>query len=127
MRIVVAVGGNALIKAGQEGPEALSVALVIRGNAYAGKGELDLALKDLDESIRINPKAAIAYSVRASIRSRRKEYWMFTLFCLASDCQKLVGDRVLPAMSRKNLRRFYEGRLFPLLVRWRRLSARGAP
>ena len=50
---------------------------------------------------------------------------VFTLFCLASDCQKLLGDQVLPAMSRKNLRRFYEGRLFPLLARRRRaLSAR---
>jgi hypothetical protein len=50
---------------------------------------------------------------------------VFTLFCLASDCQKLIGDQVLPAMSRKNLRRFYEGRLFPLLARRRRaLSAR---
>jgi len=52
---------------------------------------------------------------------------VYTLFCLASDCQKLVGDRVLPAMSRKNLRRFYEGRLFPVLARRRRISAaRGA-
>jgi hypothetical protein len=48
---------------------------------------------------------------------------VFTLFCLASDCQKLVGDQVLPAMSRKNLRRFYEGRLFPLLARRRRIAA----
>jgi hypothetical protein len=46
---------------------------------------------------------------------------VFTLFCLASDCQKLIGDQVLPAMSRKNLRRFYEGRLFPLLARRRRM------
>ena len=51
---------------------------------------------------------------------------VFTLFCLASDCQKLIGDQMLPAMSRKNLRRFYEGRLFPLLARRRRvLSLRG--
>lgn len=50
---------------------------------------------------------------------------VFTLFCLAADCQKLIGDEMLPAMSRKNLRRFYEGRLFPLLARRRRiLSAR---
>jgi hypothetical protein len=49
---------------------------------------------------------------------------VFTLFCLASDCQKLIGDQVLPAMSQKNLRRFYEGRLFPLLVRRRRMSSR---
>jgi hypothetical protein len=51
---------------------------------------------------------------------------VFTLFCLAADRQKMVGDRVLPAMSRKNVRRFYEGRLFPVLARRRRiLSARG--
>jgi hypothetical protein len=50
---------------------------------------------------------------------------VFTLFCLAADRQKLIGDRVLPAMSRENLRRFYEGRLFPVLARRRRiLSAR---
>lgn len=48
---------------------------------------------------------------------------VFTLFCLASDCQKLIGDQVLPAMSRKNLRRFYEGRLFPLLARRRRMAS----
>lgn len=49
------------------------------------------------------------------------------LFCLAADCTKLVGDEVRPALSRKTLRRFYEGRLFPLLARRRRIaSARGA-
>lgn len=48
---------------------------------------------------------------------------VFTLFCLAADCQKLIGDQVLPAMSRNNLRRFYEGRLFPLLARRRRMLA----
>jgi len=46
---------------------------------------------------------------------------VFTLFCLAADRHKLIGDRVLPAMSRKNLRRFYEGRLFPVLARRRRI------
>jgi hypothetical protein len=61
-------------------------------------------------------------SVAARVFSAAEVY---TLFCLASDCQKMIGDRVHPAMSKKNLRRFYEGRLFPLLVRRRRiLSAR---
>lgn len=46
---------------------------------------------------------------------------VFTLFCLAADTQKLIGDQVLPAMTRHNLRRFYEGRLFPLLARRRRI------
>lgn len=52
---------------------------------------------------------------------------VFTLFCLASDCEKLVDGSLERAMSRKNLRRFYEGRLFPLLARRRRiLASRGA-
>ena len=66
--------------------------------------------------------SGIVGSVLARIFSAAEVY---TLFCLASDCQKLIGDQVLPAISRKNLRRFYEGRLFPLLARRRRiLSAR---
>ncbi len=69
--------------------------------------------------------AGFVGSVLARIFSAAEVY---TLFCLASDCQKLVGDQLLPAISRKNLRRFYEGRLFPLLARRRRvLSWRGAP
>jgi len=64
--------------------------------------------------------AGIVGSLLARIFSAAE---VFTLFCLASDCQKLIGDQVLPAMSRKNLRRFYEGRLFPLLARRRRLSS----
>jgi hypothetical protein len=64
----------------------------------------------------------LAGSLAARVFSAAEVY---TLFCLASDCQKLIGDSVQPAMSRKNLRRFYEGRLFPLLARRRRiLSAR---
>lgn len=51
---------------------------------------------------------------------------VFTLFCLAADRQKLLGDRVLPALSRKTLRRFYEGRLFPLLARRLRILSRDA-
>ena len=38
-----------------------AVALVIRGNAYASKGDLDRALKDLDESIRLNPQNATTF------------------------------------------------------------------
>jgi Caleosin related protein len=53
---------------------------------------------------------------------------LFTLFCLASDCKKQIGDELRPALSRKTLRRFYEGRLFPVLARrWRIASLRGAP
>jgi Caleosin related protein len=82
-------------------------------------GELRaLMLKKGDPKLPFGPLGSVA----ARIFSAAEAY---TLFCLAADCQKLIGDRVLPAMSRKNLRRFYEGRLFPLLARRRRiLSAR---
>ncbi len=73
-----------------------------------------LVLKKGDPKMPFGPLG----SLLARIFSAAEAY---TLFCLASDCQKLIGDRVLPAMSRKNLRRFYEGRLFPLLARRRRI------
>ncbi len=48
---------------------------------------------------------------------------VYTLFCLAADRRKLVGDRMLPALSRRRLRSFYDGRLFPLLARRRRIAS----
>lgn len=52
---------------------------------------------------------------------------VYTLFCLASDCKKELEGVSQRAMSRKNLRRFYEGRLFRVLARRRRvLRSRGA-
>jgi len=82
-------------------------------------GELRaLVLRKGDPKMPFGPLGSLAARIFSAAE-------VFTLFCLAADCQKLVGDRVLPAMSQKNLRRFYEGRLFPVLARRRRiLSAR---
>jgi len=73
-----------------------------------------LVLKKGDPKMPFGPLGSLAARIFSAAE-------VYTLFCLASDCQKLIGDRVLPAMSRKNLRRFYEGRLFPLLARKRRI------
>jgi hypothetical protein len=75
-----------------------------------------LVLKKGDPKMPFGPLGSLAARIFSAAE-------VYTLFCLASDCQKLIGDRVLPAMSRKNLRRFYEGRLFPLLARRRRILA----
>jgi hypothetical protein len=48
---------------------------------------------------------------------------VYTLFCLASDCEKPVEGGMERALSRKTVRRFYEGRLFALLARRRRILA----
>jgi len=45
-----------------------------------------------------------------------------TLFCLVCDRHKLIGDELLPALSRRRLRSFYEGRLLPALRRRRRIT-----
>jgi hypothetical protein len=43
------------------------------------------------------------------------------LFCLAADARKSTGGDEEPAISRKTLERFYEGRLFYTLARRRRI------
>lgn len=45
------------------------------------------------------------------------------LFCLAADARKSTGGDEEPAITRKTLVRFYEGRLFFLLERRRRIVA----
>ncbi len=79
-----------------------------------------LLLKNGDPRRPFGPLGSLAARVLSAAE-------VYTLFCLASDCQKRVGGELKPALSRKTVRRFYEGRLFPLLARRRRiLSSRGA-
>lgn len=48
------------------------------------------------------------------------------LFCLAADCRKLENGESVQALSRKTLQRFFDGRLFPVIARRRRIKiARG--
>lgn len=46
------------------------------------------------------------------------------LLCLAADTAKEIDGRVVPAITPRTLRRFYEGRLLPMLARRRRIRAR---
>jgi len=46
-------------------------------------------------------------------------------FCVASDTTRNVGGRAVPAVKKRTLRRFYEGTLFPDIVRRRELVRAG--
>jgi len=54
-------GCTALIQAGQDTTENLSVIYNNRGTAYDDKGDYDRAIQDLNEAIQLNPHAEIAY------------------------------------------------------------------
>jgi tetratricopeptide (TPR) repeat protein len=62
---------TALIRSGQENPENLSIAFNDRANAYITTGDLDRAMQDLNESIRLNPDYATAYYNRGIIYERK--------------------------------------------------------
>jgi len=44
------------------------------------------------------------------------------LFCLAADCEKQLHGEPHPAISRKTLQRFFDGKLFYILARRRRIK-----
>jgi peroxygenase len=48
------------------------------------------------------------------------------LFCLASDATKTIDGQKLPAITRRRLLHFYEGRLLPALARRQRIRRRKA-
>ena len=50
-------GCTALIDAGDETPLTVAIAYNNRGNAYVEKGEYDLAIKDLDQAIKLTPES----------------------------------------------------------------------
>jgi len=61
---------TALIKSGKEQQPALGIFFAFRGNSYVAKRQYNLAIKDFDQSIRINPNNAEAVYNR-SIAKRR--------------------------------------------------------
>ena len=52
---------TALIESGKETPQGMAVAYCNRGNAWSAKGDLDRAITDYSEAIRVDPKYARAY------------------------------------------------------------------
>ena len=61
---------TALIKSGKEKQPSLGVLFEFRGNSYVAKRQYNLAIKDFDEAIRINPGNAEGVHNR-SIAKRR--------------------------------------------------------
>ena len=65
---------TALIKSGQESNENLAVAFISRGIAYRKKKQYDLAIKDYDQAIRLNPSDSAAFDDRGIAYKKKKQY-----------------------------------------------------
>ena len=59
-------GCTASIQSGKWSGEGLSWAYYNRGNAYDDKGDVDRAIADYTEAIRLDPKFALAYNNRGN-------------------------------------------------------------
>ena len=71
---LVIEGCSEMIDEGQQAPAILSLAHNNRGVAYKVKGEYDLALKDYDQAIQLNPNAASHYNNRGIIYRLKHDY-----------------------------------------------------
>ena len=71
---LVIEGCSEIIEEGQQAPAILSLAHNNRGVAYKAKGEYDLALKDYDQAIQLNPNAASHYNNRGIIYRLKHDY-----------------------------------------------------
>ena len=67
-------GCTAVIQAGRESTAVLAGAYDRRGNAYIYKGNYDLAIKDSNDAIRLNPNDAAAYDTRGSAYFLKDDY-----------------------------------------------------
>jgi len=67
-------GCTTLIESGLENPQTLVIAYNNRGNAYITKGKYDLAIKDYDESIKLNPNYFKTYNNRGVAYKKMGEY-----------------------------------------------------
>lgn len=62
------------IESGIDTPQTLVSVYNNRGNAYISKGKYDLAIKDYDESIKLNPNYFKAYNNRGAAYKKKGEY-----------------------------------------------------
>ena len=67
-------GCTALINSGQGTTTALAIAYNNRGNAYTAKGDLDRAILDFDQSIKLDPAYAKPFNNRGAAYLRKGEY-----------------------------------------------------
>ena len=67
-------GCSSVIKAGRESGEKLAEAFNNRGIAYRGKGELDRAIQDYGEAIKLNGKLASLYNNRGVAYDHKGEF-----------------------------------------------------
>ena len=65
---------STLIESGRETSDKLAVAYNNRGIAYATKGDLDRAIADFSEAIRLDPKDAHAYNNRGSAYENKGDH-----------------------------------------------------
>src|SRR5271156_5738244 len=67
-------GCTALIQAGQDTTENLSVIYNNRGSAYVDKGDYDRAIQDFNETIHLDPNNERAYYGRGSAYKKKGDY-----------------------------------------------------
>jgi len=71
---LVIEGCSEMIDEGQQAPAILATAHNNRGVAYKVKGDYDLALKDYDQAIQLNPNSASHYNNRGIIYRLKHDY-----------------------------------------------------
>jgi tetratricopeptide (TPR) repeat protein len=67
-------GCTALIDSGQGTTTALAIAHNNRGNAHTAKGDIDRAIQDFDQSIKLDPAYAKPFNNRGAAYVRKGEY-----------------------------------------------------
>ena len=72
--VLVIEGCSEIIDEGRQAPAILALARNNRGVAYKANGEYDLALKDYDQAIQLNPNAASHYNNRGIIYRLKHDY-----------------------------------------------------
>src|ERR1700733_3122120 len=68
------LGCSSLIKSSANDPKVLASAYNNRGNAFTSEGRYDLAIRDYDQSIKLDPHFAKPFNNRGVAHQKRDEY-----------------------------------------------------
>ena len=71
---IVIAGCTAVIQAAREAPTSLSVAFNKRGRAHLFKDQLNRAIEDFDQAIRLNPNDALAFINRGAAKIMKGDF-----------------------------------------------------